>query len=236
MELIKVVNNENNEQVVDARELYDFLELDKSQWSRWYRKNIEQDIFFEESRDYKALDIKSNGNTTKNFLLKVNMAKELSMLVRNLKGKQAREYFIECEKKLKEVALSSYQIEDPIKRAKVWILEQEERLLLERELTQQQPQIKYYKEVLDSGDSFTVTQISKEAEMSARQLNIILVQEGVQFKQSGQYQLKSKYQDKGYAKVRTHTYTRRDGSAGTKHITTFTEKGREFILDLLLDI
>ena len=42
MELIKV-KNENGKQLVSARELYDFLGLDKTHWKRWSDKNIVDD-------------------------------------------------------------------------------------------------------------------------------------------------------------------------------------------------
>ena len=47
----------------------------------------------------------------KEYLLSIDMAKELSMLERNEKGKQARIYFIECEKRLREQSLNYYSIE-----------------------------------------------------------------------------------------------------------------------------
>jgi phage anti-repressor protein len=92
------INYDNDRQTVSAKVLYDFLEYDKSQWSRWYRKNIEEDSFFSEGTDYIPLDIMSNGNETKDFQLTIEMAKELSMMARTEKGKQARQYFIELEK------------------------------------------------------------------------------------------------------------------------------------------
>ena len=98
-ELITVEINENNEPIVSARALYDFLGFDKSQWSRWYKKNILEDDMFRENIDYVTLDITSNGNQTKDFCLKIHMAKELSMLARTENGKMARKYFIECEEK-----------------------------------------------------------------------------------------------------------------------------------------
>lgn len=103
MELIKIETNERGEQLVNARELYEFLGFDKSQWTRWYKKNIVEDTFFKENIDYEAFDIMSNGNKTKDFILKLGMAKEISMLARNEKGKQARQYFIEAEKTLKKI-------------------------------------------------------------------------------------------------------------------------------------
>lgn len=92
------INYDNDRQTVSAKVLYDFLEYDKSQWSRWYRKNIEEDSFFNEGTDYIPLDIMSNGNETKDFQITIEMAKELSMMARTEKGKQARQYFIKLEK------------------------------------------------------------------------------------------------------------------------------------------
>ena len=83
MDLIKVTE-ENGEQLVSARELYEFLELDKSQWARWTKKNIEE--IFEENQEYQRLDIVSNGNNTTEYILKLDVAKELSMLSRSEKG------------------------------------------------------------------------------------------------------------------------------------------------------
>ena len=72
-ELIKVTE-QNGQQLVSARELYDFLGYDKSQWSRWYKTNILDDELFIENIDYITLDIMSNGNRTKNFIIKIEMA------------------------------------------------------------------------------------------------------------------------------------------------------------------
>jgi anti-repressor protein len=58
--------------------------------ARWYKKNIEEDAYFTNGVDYIPLDMMSNGNQTKDFQITVEMAKELSMLARTEKGKQAR--------------------------------------------------------------------------------------------------------------------------------------------------
>jgi paraquat-inducible protein B len=44
----------------------------------------------------------ANGNETKDFSLTLDFAKRLAMMTRTEKGEQARQYFIECEKQLKE--------------------------------------------------------------------------------------------------------------------------------------
>lgn len=98
-ELIKVTEKDGKK-LVSARELYEFLGFDKSQWSRWYKKNIENMPFAVEFEDWQGFDTMSNGNKTKDFAITVDFAKRLSMIARTEKGEKARRYFIECEKKL----------------------------------------------------------------------------------------------------------------------------------------
>lgn len=98
MELIKIENRDGKE-TVNARELFNFLGFDKSQWARWAKNNIEDDDFFKQGVDWEGFDTVLNGNKTKDYSITLDMAKELSMLARNAKGKEARRYFIEVEKK-----------------------------------------------------------------------------------------------------------------------------------------
>ncbi|MSN90699.1 antA/AntB antirepressor family protein [Riemerella anatipestifer] len=100
-ELIKITE-QNGKQVVSARELYEFLGYNKAVWSRWYAKNIENNEFAIENIDYQTFNIMLNGNETKDFALTIDFAKRLAMMARTEKGEQARQYFIECEKRLKK--------------------------------------------------------------------------------------------------------------------------------------
>ncbi|MDR7832302.1 antA/AntB antirepressor family protein [Riemerella anatipestifer] len=100
-ELIKITE-QNGKQAVSARELYKFLGYNKAVWSRWYAKNIENNEFAIENIDYQTFNIMLNGNETKDFALTIDFAKRLAMMARTEKGEQARQYFIECEKRLKK--------------------------------------------------------------------------------------------------------------------------------------
>lgn len=131
-ELIRVSQNEKGHQVVSARELYEFLEV-KTQFTKWCERMFEYG--FEENKDYSLLSQKrltAQGNETSfiDYVLTLDTSKEIAMLQRSEKGKQARVYFIECEKKLKEKT-PSYLIKDEIERAKAWITEAEERKQLQ---------------------------------------------------------------------------------------------------------
>ena len=130
-ELIKVTE-ENGEQLVSARELYEFLEV-KSKFADWFKNRVNK-YGFEENQDYIPLSKNlENGGREIDYILKLDIAKEISMVEGNERGSQARKYFILCEKRLKlgqnKIVQSSYMIEDPIKRAEKWIEEQKEHQL-----------------------------------------------------------------------------------------------------------
>lgn len=99
-----------------------------------------------------------------------------------------------------------------------------------KQLKIQAPKVKYVDEVLQSVNTYTSTQMSKELGLrEAEQLHKILKENGVMFKQSGQWMLTAKYCEHGYTKPRTHQFTRNDGSVGTNTTTVWTEKGRAFL-------
>lgn len=105
--------------------------------------------------------------------------------------------------------------------------------LQDTQLKQQAPKVKYVDDVLQSVNTYTSTQMSKELGLrEAEQLHKILKEKGVMFKQSGQWMLTAKYCEHGYTKPRTHQFTRNDGSVGTSTTTVWTEKGRVFLHDM----
>jgi len=95
-------NDEIN--AVDARDLHGFLES-KQEFTNWIKKRIKE-YNFQEFQDFIAYDKKIKravgASIRKEYTISVDMAKELSMVERNAKGKEARQYFIECEKVLKK--------------------------------------------------------------------------------------------------------------------------------------
>lgn len=85
---------------VDARDLYDFL-APKSRFNDWITRRIQQ-YGFTEDRDFTVL--KSEYGTVGSqaeYFLTLGMAKELSMVEKTRKGKEARQYFLACEEQLK---------------------------------------------------------------------------------------------------------------------------------------
>lgn len=102
-QLINITQNENNESVVSGRELHEFLEV-STPYTQWFERMIEYG--FVQNVDFIGLSQKSEkpqgGRPTIDHALKLDMAKEISMIQRTAKGKEARQYFIQVEKEYKQ--------------------------------------------------------------------------------------------------------------------------------------
>ncbi|WP_455481305.1 antA/AntB antirepressor family protein [Bartonella sp. B12(2025)] len=102
-------------QTVNARELHAFLEV-KSEFRNWIKNRIEE-YAFSENQDFvsfgKNLPKPSGGRPSIEYHLTLDMAKELAMVERNEKGKQARQYFIECERRAKQVSAPQIDYSSP---------------------------------------------------------------------------------------------------------------------------
>lgn len=96
-------------------------------------------------------------------------------------------------------------------------------------IEKQQPKVDYCDDVLNSEGSMTTTQIAQDYGMSARKLNSILNDLGIQYKNNGQWILYSKYKDKGY--INSNTIMLDNGKTIIQ--TKWTQKGREFIYNVL---
>lgn len=96
-------------------------------------------------------------------------------------------------------------------------------------IEKQQPKVDYCDDVLNSEGSMTTTQIAQDYGMSARKLNSILNDLGIQYKNNGQWILYSKYKDKGY--INSNTIMLDNGKTIVQ--TKWTQKGREFIYNVL---
>jgi anti-repressor protein len=237
MELIKITE-QNGQRVVSARELYEALGLDLKNWSRWAKKNITENQFAIQNEDWiGGFFIMKNGNEVQDFAITLDFAKRLSMLARTEKGEHVRSYFIECEKK----ALGqSVKIPTPKELAQLLIAaeEEKERLLLITEkqseaLKTAAPKVEYHDKVLSSESTYNTNLIAKEMGMSAITLNQILKDKGIQYKQGETWILSFKYQNLGYTKTKTHSYTGPNGETKTSMLTVWTELGRKFIHETL---
>lgn len=97
-ELIKVTTNDNDEQLVSARDLHKGLEI-KTRFSQWVIQNFKH---FREGIDFTSVvttTVVNNGalRELQDYALSVEMAKHVAMMTGTDKGFEIRDYFIKVE-------------------------------------------------------------------------------------------------------------------------------------------
>lgn len=234
--LIEIQVNENQEQTISGRELHIFLGVD-TKYNDWIQRMLQYG--FEDGQDFNLLkkeQVQIEGKREvrreiADHIMKLDMAKELCMLTRNEKGKQARHYFLEVERDWNSP-------EKVMARALVIANKQIDTLKLENTVQRQviaefKPIKEYVDTILSSEDTVTITQIAADYGLSAKALNKILNEQGLIRKVGGQWVLYSNHMQKGYTKSETIDVTRSDGSIKVVMNTKWTQKGRLKIHELL---
>ena len=238
-ELIKITTKDGK-QLVSARELHDFLEI-KTKYKDWFPRMVEYG--FEEGIDFVKVAQKRATNNLKNpvttiidHAITIDMAKELSMIQRTEKGKQARLYFIECEKKLKEVDVKANLLLSIYNGGQEGIAAAKKLTELEVEEATKPllPKAEFYDKVLNPTDEengftklLTTTEVAKDLGMTARQLNNILHEKRIIYKKGKTWVLYSKY-DHLISEKYCDYFINEFGN-----LLKWTEKGRKFIIELL---
>lgn len=231
-ELINIKTTETGEPSVSGRELHEFLGV-KTLYKDWFPRMVEYG--FTEGKDFSSfLSESTGGRPSIDHLLTIDMAKEICMIQRTEVGKQARQYFIQVEK--------DYNSPEKIMARALRIAEKElstlklENKVQAQQIAELQPKATYYDLILQCPSLLSVTEIAKDYGLSAKGLNKILHENGVQYSQSGVWFLYAKYQDKGYTSTKTQNYNRPDGTQGSRVHTYWTQKGRIFLYGLLKEI
>ena len=119
------------QQTVNARELHAFLEV-QTRFNDWIKNRVDEYGFIENQDFITFTENLVNGGRRIEYALSLDMAKELSMVERNAKGKQARQYFIDCEKRLS--GSMKIDFNDPLQAAKAFIEAETARRDAERKL------------------------------------------------------------------------------------------------------
>lgn len=229
-ELLKIEINENQEQVVSGRLLHEFLQIN-TPYAKWFGRMCEYG--FTENVDFITVGQKcpiANGGyqTRYDHILKLGMAKELCMLARNERGKQARKYFIKCEEAWNSqdmVLARALKIMNGKLENKTKELEAANQFI-----EQAKPKLSYYEKILASKGTMKTTQIAKDYGMSAQRLNKVLNEAGFIWKCNGQWVLYAKYDNLGYVDSVTYEY---DGGSHCTTQTVWTQRGRLKIHQIL---
>ena len=103
----------------------------------------------------------------------------------------------------------------------------------DQQIAEMTPKAGYYDLILMNKDVMPVSRIAKDYGMSAKRLNMLLHEMGVQYRQGDIWLLYQQYAGEGYTQTKTDLYVGGDGEQHAKVRTCWTQKGRLFIYDLL---
>lgn len=113
---IEIALGVDGQGMTTAKKLYEFLELDSSHFAKWFKKNIIENNFAEENKDYWVFALQGEnplgGRPTQDARLTASFAKKLSMVSKSPKGEAARNYFVGIEngakKLIKQIPLTEH--------------------------------------------------------------------------------------------------------------------------------
>lgn len=234
------IKYEDEEMRVSARELHKALGIEK-RFSSWFETNSKG---FVENEDYFGAYLKVQGNQyggeqeVQDYLVTVDMAKHICLMSRTDKGKQCRQYLIDLEKAWntpEQIMARALKMADKT----ISKLQGDNQKLLEEVNVKSQvigelkPKADYTDKILQNKGLVTITQIAKDYGMSGAEMNRKLHDLGIQFRQSGQWLLYSKYHGLGYTHSETVDIVRNDGRSDVKMNTKWTQKGRLFLYNTL---
>ena len=232
-ELIQVAERQIGDgtiQTVNARDLHAFLEAGKD-FSTWIKDRIAK-YGFVEHHDYALYLLpnfgeKGQGRSSKEYAISLDMAKELSMVERNDKGKQARLYFIECERRAKANVIDiTTALADPAKLRTVLLAYTEKVMALEAKVQEQAPKAQFHDAVAEAINCQSVQEIAKVLGTGPNRLFKFLRDEGLLMRDNLPYQ---QHLDAGYFRVVEKQYNDGRGESYTYTRTLVTGKGLAYI-------
>lgn len=228
-ELIKITYN-NDRPAVSARDLHDFLEV-KTAYKDWFPRMCEYG--FTEGEDFCSfLSESTGGRPAQDAVLTIDMAKELCMVQRNEKGKQARQYFLQIEKDWnspEKVMARALQIAgDKLKR-------------LESKVEADAPKVLFADAVSASKTSILVGELAKLLKQNGvdigqhrlfrwmRENGYLIRRNGTDFNMPTQ-----KSMDLGLFTVKETAITHSDGTVTVSKTTKVTGKGQQYFIQKFL--
>lgn len=218
---------------LSARELHAFLGVG-TEFAKWMQRMCEYG--FTENQDYRVFvktDDKSRGRPSTDYEITIEMAKEIAMIQRNDKGKQARQYFIEVEKKWNSPEYVMNRALE-ISRKRV--------LALENEVETMRPKALFADAVATAENSCLIGELAKilkanGIDIGQRRLFDWLRENGYLMKSGESYNLPTqKSMNLGLMEIKKRTINNPDGSIRTTSTTKVTGKGQVYFVNKFLNI
>lgn len=217
-QLIKITEK-NGQKVASARELHKFLQVE-TPFRKWIDRMFEYG--FEENQDFVRVDKNVRGNQAKEYALTLDCAKEISMLQRNDKGKEARKYFIEVEKLAKQQLAPT----NPLDLLKLAVSEMEKK---DKQIAVLQPKAELMDKVLDAEEKIDIGQASKILELPFGRNTMFkkLREKGIFFKNRNEP--KQEYIKRQYFVLKEKYIARNNHDGFVVVKVLVTQKGLEFL-------
>lgn len=230
-ELIKV-NYDNERPTVSGRELHEFLEVD-TPYTQWFQRMCEYG--FNESIDFMGFsqfcEKPQGGRPKQDHQLTIEMAKEICMLQRNEKGKQARQYFIQLEKNWNspEMVMSRAlkMAENKIKQLSAL----NSVLIVDNQIMK--PKADYFDELVDRNLLTNFRETAKQLEIPPKKFISFLINKKYLYRDKKGKLLPYEDKNKGLFEIK-ETFNNKTQWSGTQ--TLITPKGRETFRLLFLNI
>ena len=244
-ELIKINISHNGKQLISARELHEFLKV-KEDFTNWIKRQLES-VGAVENKDFSTHTFKRERQILHEYVINIQIAKEICMVcgvaprtneeTKKL-SKEARQYFIACEKKLKQLTTDSYMIQDPIERAKAWIKEEEQRQLLAAQIEKDKPKVLFANAVASSKTSILVGELAKILKQNGvktgpKRLFTWMRDNGYLIKRKGtDYNMPTqKSMEQGLFEIKETSITHSDGHITVTKTPKVTGKGQQYFIN-----
>ena len=235
-ELICTNKNDQGEIIVSGRELHEFLDVG-TQYTKWFERMSEYG--FEENMDFILVSQKCPTNNPRNPFtdrtdhhIKLDMAKEIAMIQRTEKGKQARQYFLQLEKMWNSPEMV---MKRALEYADRKVVELQERIALDK------PKVLFAEAVEVSQSSILIGELSKllkqnGIDIGQNRLFEWLREKGYLIRKTGEmFNLPSqKSMNQGLFEIKKRIVSNPDGSSRTTRTPKVTGKGQIYFINKFL--
>lgn len=234
-ELIKVTVNQDNQQVVSARELHRCLKL-TTRFSKWVDQNFDEFIEGQDFTSVTGVTLVNNGakREIQDCAITVDMAKQLSMMSHTELGKQYRQYFITLERKWNDPA-------EIVKRGYAILQDENSRLKIEN--VQMKPKALFADSVATSNTTILIGDLAKILKQNGvknmganrlfewlREHQYLISRKGADYNSPTQ-----KSMELGLFEVKETAIQHADGHTTVNKTPKVTGKGQQYFINKFLD-
>ncbi|WP_417287138.1 antA/AntB antirepressor family protein [Corynebacterium variabile] len=176
--LIPITQTADGRQAVAGRALHEFLKVSEK-YTDWFKRM--EDYGFIEGQDFVRDSGRSTGGRPRqDHVLTLDMAKELSMIQRTDRGRQARLYFIECEKQAKAPAAALTEEEVVHQALQITYRKVQE---LEAKAAEDAPKVAYHDDFVCTEDLLRFATVASTLGITEKRLRELLAEHGWIFKE-----------------------------------------------------